>query len=614
MNRKTTKWQCATLLFAIASGMPLTGCVDDSYDMSKDIDLTMELGTDGLQLKLGSTEKIMLADILEVDNTLKTDANNNYYLVEKGNTAVDFNVSSFSIHIDNSRLTPSQEIINYSSIAGLLPFDPGVIDIPAGYDFVPPVPITAETDLNYEVDNIASEIKWIKEVKLAENTRFKIHLDINQTQANFVLKDIKGLKIQFPSYIKIINPVNSTFDEATGLLTFNDRIGINSASVDIGEATIDRLILPGEEGKITNNTLKTDGQKIGMTGHFSFTTLSNFQIKDGTSVNINLFVSLGNRGDAQSEVVINSVTGRFDPKIDPNIESIDISDDLPDFLQDEEVTVKVANPTIHFSADMTNIPVSLNVSAGLEAIKNGQTTATVRMPENGMATATKHALNDIYFYQDETTGPFDPNGVRAGAEIHRVSNLSSLVTKLPDLISVNVKNNSISLKDEDCTIHLGRRYDLMLDYNLYVPFTFESGLKIVYTDSVEDINKDIQDYEAEGATVTASVYNTVPLDLTATAEAVDVQGNIIPGIHITTAHIAAANSGMGSLEENAVTSDITLDVKLNNPADLKKLERLRLRIAAESVQKGTLSSDQYLMVKDMRLKLKGNVIADFNDN
>ena len=71
--------QWAKVCLALSLGLPLTACVDDSYDASKDIDMTMGLGSQGLQLKLGNTENIMLADLLEEDENLKTDAQHTYY-------------------------------------------------------------------------------------------------------------------------------------------------------------------------------------------------------------------------------------------------------------------------------------------------------------------------------------------------------------------------------------------------------------------------------------------------------------------------------------------------------------------------------------------------------
>ena len=73
-------------MFVIAVAGSLTSCIDDTYDMSKEIDMTVGLGAKGLKLNLGNSEQIMLADVLEVDEEemLETDASNLFYLVKHG--------------------------------------------------------------------------------------------------------------------------------------------------------------------------------------------------------------------------------------------------------------------------------------------------------------------------------------------------------------------------------------------------------------------------------------------------------------------------------------------------------------------------------------------------
>ena len=53
---------------------------------------------------------------------------------------------------------------------------------------------------------------------------------------------------------------------------------------------------------------------------------------------------------------------------------------------------------------------------------------------------------------------------------------------------------------------------------------------------------------------------------------------------------------------------------LANPADLQRLDRLMLKIEAEGTQpgEGVLSSNQYIKVTNMRLRLKGQIIGNFN--
>lgn len=132
------------------------------------------------------------------------------------------------------------------------------------------------------------------------------------------------------------------------------------------------------------------------------------------------------------------------------------------------------------------------------------------------------------------------------------------------------------------------------------------------------MSKDLKDYQADGIVVTADVLNAVPMQLIATAEAQDVAGQPIPGITVTEATIAPAKAvsslATTDIEQNAVTTPITIEMTLANPADLQRLDRFMLKIEAEGTQPeaGVLSSNQYIKVTNMRLRLKGQIIGNFN--
>ena len=132
------------------------------------------------------------------------------------------------------------------------------------------------------------------------------------------------------------------------------------------------------------------------------------------------------------------------------------------------------------------------------------------------------------------------------------------------------------------------------------------------------MSKDLKDYQADGIVVTADVLNAVPMQLIATAEAQDVAGQPIPGITVTEATIdpakAVSSLATTDIEQNAVTTPITIEMTLANPADLQRLDRFMLKIEAEGTQPeaGVLSSNQYIKVTNMRLRLKGQIIGNFN--
>lgn len=135
------------------------------------------------------------------------------------------------------------------------------------------------------------------------------------------------------------------------------------------------------------------------------------------------------------------------------------------------------------------------------------------------------------------------------------------------------------------------------------------------------MNKDLKDYEADGLVVTANIFNAVPLDLTATVIPVDVNGRVISEIVVSEANVAPAQPKSVLANEAEVTATgvetpVQINMKLTNPKALKRLDVLRLRIQAAGTQtagqKAVLSSLQYIKVKDIRLKLKGQIVADFN--
>ncbi len=619
MKKESMKRQIAKLLVVAGAALPLVGCVDDSYDMSKDIDLTMGLGSEGLELRLGSTEKIMLADILETDESLKTQEGTNlYYLVEENSTAIDFDVAPLSFNLDNSVLEPNYEVLNLRYIAehllGLTNVPNFSITIPA-WDTPEAIAVSAEGDLNYEVTGIDPAVKWVKELKAAENTQIKFFLYIEQSEnLDFKLKDVNNLKVKFPDYLKLSTPQGGeiTEEEGQAVFSFNDIPEIGSTSIEIGSATLDCLAL-GEDGKIEGDALKIEGKKISMSGELKLSTGGGFEMGIDDKVTLHMHIYVGERGPQQSRINIASVTGRFSPTINPAAERIDVGGELPDFLQDESVTIKVANPTLKLSADMTDIPASLNIGAQLTAEKNNEVIADVTIPSEGDTAIVKTGTyNNIYFYQDETTGPFDLVEVPESASRYPVSTLGTLIEKIPDFIEVKLDDNRIHFRDEDCTIKMGHTYNTTIGYKLLVPFAFNEGLRIVYTDSVTDMHKDLKDFAAEGLEVKAEILNAVPLQLNATLEPLDTKGNIIESIDVTPVTIAPA-----SVTGEEEVSTVKILLTLNNPNDLKKVDALRFRVTAEGVQSGgvgALRSDQYIEVKDMRLKLKGQVIGDFNDD
>ena len=115
MARRTTIKLLAKSLLCAVCGFALTACVDDKYDVDS-IDLTMGLGSDGLGMTLGATEKIYLGDMLNVDedDLWHKDANNLFYLVQNGTTSFNYHVQDVTTKIDEAKLRCSTLTVSAS--------------------------------------------------------------------------------------------------------------------------------------------------------------------------------------------------------------------------------------------------------------------------------------------------------------------------------------------------------------------------------------------------------------------------------------------------------------------------------------------------------------------
>ena len=76
---------CKTFVFVLLA-LSFAGCVEDTHDLSKDIDATIAIGN-GISFPLGDTEKIMLTEMIKGNDLLKTDEDGEFFIEQKGDVA-----------------------------------------------------------------------------------------------------------------------------------------------------------------------------------------------------------------------------------------------------------------------------------------------------------------------------------------------------------------------------------------------------------------------------------------------------------------------------------------------------------------------------------------------
>lgn len=609
-----------------------TGCIDDSYDLDK-VDLTMKLNTDGLGVKLGNTDLIALADILDEDETVKTEANGLYYLVKDGTSNFNVKVDNMTTSFNDTKLDMNTPVLQYNDVyeqlrdAGIPVTHGSTLPIPANFE------MHGSAEGDQEVDFKITDVSDVKQVKTIDLQKSKVALTLTEANQpaslNLGVTRLKNVRLYLPKFLGVTDVAPGWELKEGNVLVYTLNGGTynyNRNNPEICSVYLNKVALDKTEnkGKVENGGIELTPNELNvrMTAEQVF-----FENRAGRELSMNVGDQASVRLDIKvpnNVLNISQVTGIFNPAIDPDNERIDVSNDLPDFLQDKDVRIVATNPTIRFHANMSTLPVGIDMRGTLTAVKengafeNGATTKVVKLDKGVM----EMGRDNYVYYCNQGNTPYDPEGAKAGAAtVKNTANIGDLITELPDYLEVDLKNNQINVKNEYYTVQLGRDYHVDADYSVFVPFEFDRGLKVVYNDSTESMHSDLKDLSATGTLeVMADAYNTIPLELLVGLKAVDVDGNELPvEFNTAEAHVAPGDGSTytmnGEVKQRSgseVMTPIKITAKLDDKDLLSRIDKLCFNIHADATGSNKLVSTQYLKLNNIKIKLHAGVIADFN--
>lgn len=574
-------------------GIPfvLAGCIDSSFDLSEGhLDKTVKLEAEGIALKFGSTEKVLLQDLIKVENNIVTDADNTYYIVERGTTDINFSVAPAQTSISQFSLYPDEHILDGEDCAGQ--------SIAKGQTLLfSNVSLTG--GINTHIRNISTDVKSILSVDYGEQ-HFFFTLQMDQSAgAGFAIKSVKNFKIKLPKDV-----VSSNADSKNEV-HFKD-ISLSPAnSVFLG--SVDFLGLnfsnKGERGYINAGDIDLSQDLIELEADIELYATRDFTIHADDYVSLELDGKLN--GKEVEKLEAKSITGYFDPAINPEIDPINIREKLPSVLTEGEQHFDVSGTTVRFDVDMTEEPA--DILARIDLVGSGEG----HLPAAGKsATLEGGKMNVIYFY-DEHGEVSDPDGIVAESRRYP-SDINRVFVDIPDEVVVNLGDGRIHMADKPCTIAFGREYTAFVDYKFALPFRFNKSFRIEYHDTTEDLNGDLKDLQADGIRIVADVANTVPLDLKLAVVAKDIYGEPI-NVDVDKVLVKAAPVSQGLKE---TVTPIEIVIKFADPSELSRLDKVDFVVEADSrqeVEGGVLRSDMYLQMRDARIKFLGSIIADLND-
>lgn len=574
--------------FLLSFPLWMVSCVDNKYDLDKDIDMTINVGGEHLTIPAGSSDTAYLSKIIEVEegDILQPDATTRvYHLTKKDDIDVEpTTVKEVTISETTTKLEETKIVKTTSSLINE--------DVTEG--------INTLGDFKAESNNIDEALKELGALYAKTPVDLILTIDFANTgDLSFAKVKANNLKIIFPDYI-----------------VFKAEEGIQGH-----ELILDGQVL-SENGSSYSRTLKVEGYKfsenagVGRKPNEGTLTIEGVISMEGEVVTSGVSgtgtLSLVPK-TVLREMTASSVTGVIQPEIKAETTNIELND-LPDFLKDEETRMDITNPVILLRAE-NQLETPVEVDAVLTPMKgNAQIDGKEVKVGSGYGKTPVVLASGKNVIALSRTGECTIEGVTSNVKVEDINNL---LETIPDDIEVDLQ--PVVRNEGYYTAELGRAYEMPSSYEVDVPLSFEQNLNIVYNDSVQDLNKDLNDLDKvilKKANVLLTVDNAIPLKLQLKPENVlikDVYGNELTAVKKTIEedkqYVTESTDG-----EKPVTSELVLNLTSEDTAFLSKIDRICFKLTAVpgSATGVPLKDTQWLKVTSIKLSVPGGVNVDLN--
>lgn len=598
-----------SILYAMAvaaAAMPLTGCVDSKYDLD-DIDTTTRIPIDNLVIPVNLND-ILLDDIIDLsgnDNIVEaTDPASGktiYALSKVGDITTD------DVVIEPIHVTPDPVSSSSVTIRTVSEVLPGV----AATDVVYQVEDMESTYL-YAANDVDNAVESITAVTTAEDLDYKITIHIPATY-NIEKMTLHNVKIQYPAgmYMADGSPAQAssgTYNPQDGVVTIEKEVvNGHSLTVNLIAQRIDLTVNDTE--MLPNHRFEYRG-KLGVmrAGHVVVTPASgatmDSEIKFGADYSVNNFY-----------------IKNFDGSINYSFKGVNINDilldDLPDFLDDKQTNIFLANPQVYITA--TN-PTADYCTSGAASI------ALTSQFSNG-SSRTETSSEFVLGYDKGSNVDYhlmlSPDGQSTLPQPEYASNLTKFTySGLGDILAAgntpdglptrihaelvkarffgDAKGFPVKVPGADASTYTIP--GLNGSYRLFAPLAFDPGTRVVYS-KVDDgwESDDLNGLELDQLKLNAHVVTTVDAAITLIVYPLDEFGNKL-GRSFPVEIPALADQ------------DIELTVESTPGSPITKLGGVEYHAIVEDGSNDAtlpLGPNETIALKDIRIKVTGSYTKEF---
>lgn len=577
----------------------LQGCVDKDYDLSKDMDLTTNVGGGQLAIPASSLELLTIEKLLDLDpeSSIKavgvtTDktyglTHGDYVLVQSGDpSSADFSVDPVNLNVSGTRQQqhvsfpafPSQAVGLVDRLAVNLGGE-GIGDWVQGLN-------AFENSIDVTERNVTSDIVSITRVET--DITIDVNVNFNFTDYSDNVHIAEGFTIEFGSMVdgtpqfevELMNNIPGCTVKDKHIIYFGSEYTIPSSGLSLPIAV--KAI--NCKGALQNHDFDFASKIV------TYGTLFLNAPQVGKAVTMDIITTIGSNNGGNITGKITSVTGVVNPAINIDPVAFDIND-IPDFLKENDNKLDIENPQIYLTIQNPS-NASLDVNITLTGHYDNQPTGAGIVRQ---ALTIKPGTNKICICR---TGKCE-----AGFTPYTNPGLGNLIMTIPNSIDVDIK---AAVVQAETTFALGQQYHFEADNEVVAPLAFGSNLSFTYSDSEDGWDEDFGKYSFNTIRIEMEAENSAPITFTP----------LVTPLFRNGSHDGVGVKVTGNIPAGTVSSPASsrIEIELTYKGDLNGLDGIEYELkAGDPIPGVAINQAQGLKFTSITARIIGGVTVDLNE-
>lgn len=569
-------------------GLSAVSCVNEEYDLSKEIDLEMTI-LRNTSVPIGHTGMVGLDEFLSLDESesiISKDSEGNLYFTfsQEIPEVQDFNIPEWTFHASqDANPVESQVPAFYIPIGTSSQYEEAwkLAESPVA---VPQI----EFDIVLDQEDIPTEIHDIKYATVVGELVATVKYRADQNKVKMIWLD-EGASFEFPEWLILGDMPDGLYNDGTHVITENSlMIDTEDHPIHIPIIGIDFSKLPEGQGVVRPGKLHLDTH-VKFNGNVH---LDRNQVRGSGS-----FAPVFTASLSISEMDISSVEVLVMPEFELEPSSVKI-EDVPEFLLGDDVCLDLAEFWLNMNITNTS-PFAGKLTADIITQKGG-----IDIVDIPFGPVSIPAHSEVAYSFSETG-----SGAPEGYEDVQVDDMGLLLKTIPETITFD--NLDMEFDEQYTLLTPGHAFEFVFSYDLLAPLAFGKNFRLEYSTDFSDMAIDLTDLQVKKATMSINAVSSMPFDILMDADAIDAEGNLLEDIEIIVE--GSRKLSAGSIGNPSV-SPVVLAISSDRPI---AFDGLRLNVTAscnDTKYTGmSLNVNQGLEFRDIVLNLPEGITAEADE-